>query len=133
MQADTEVKQVLETIARGLTAGDGKAVAKHWAMPAFVLGDSMAMPISSLDEVAKFMGGAKAQYQKMGITDTRPEIQKLEWITDKIAVADVRWPYLDEAGTEKGAESSIYTLVRDESGELKVRSVVMRGVEKAGA
>jgi hypothetical protein len=129
-QADAEVRTLLETIAKGLTAGDGKAVAKHWAMPAFVLGDTMAMPIGSLDEVAEFMGGAKAEYQKMGVTDTKPQIRKLDWITDKIAVADVRWPYLDDAGTEKGAESSIYTLVRDEAGDLKVRSIVMRGVEK---
>jgi hypothetical protein len=40
----------------------------------------------------------------------------------------VRWPYLDGNGDEKGAESSTYTLCRDEDGELKIRVIVMRGV-----
>jgi hypothetical protein len=44
-------------------------------------------------------------------------------------LADVRWPYINEKGVEHGAESSIYALKIDQSGEVKIVVVLMKGVE----
>ena len=41
-----------------------------WAVPALVLGDPMARPVSTLLEVEQFFGGAKEQYHARGISDT---------------------------------------------------------------
>lgn len=123
-----ELQECLDKLARAITAGDGKAAAALWEAPAFVIGDEMAMPITELAEAEKFFGGAKEQYNERGIVDTRAEIIDEEWIGDRIVVAKVRWPYLDEAGREVGAERSDYTFRRNDRGELKVRSVLMRGI-----
>jgi hypothetical protein len=124
-----EVQEVLNRVARAVTAGDGKAMAKLWEVPAMVIGADMAMAITDSQEIEKFFGGAKAQYNERGITDTRAEIEELDEVGQNVFIASVRWPYLDAAGNTIGAERSDYTLRRDDKGELKIRSVLMRGVE----
>jgi hypothetical protein len=128
-----EVQDFLNRIARAITAGDGAAVAEMWELPGFVFGAELAKTIDNRDQLAVFFGGAKEQYNAQGITDTRPDIVDEEWIGDRMVIAKVRWPYLDASGREVGAEASDYTLWRNERGELKIRSVLMRGVEGTGA
>lgn len=126
VQAREEVQEFLDRFARALTAGDGRGVAALWEAPAFVLGDE-AMPVASREEVERFFSGARSEYNARGVTDTRAEIVDLRWPNDRIALVEVRWPWLDAAGREKGSESSTYTLHRDAQGELKLRVAVMHG------
>jgi hypothetical protein len=123
------VQDLLDRFARALTSGDGRGAASLWETPAFVLGDEIVMPVASPEEVERFFGGAREQYNSRGITDTRGEIQRLDWVSDRIAIVDVRWPYLGATGKEVGAESSTYVLRKDDTGALRIRAVVMRGVE----
>jgi hypothetical protein len=125
-----EVQDLLDQLAKAVTSGDGEAVAALWEVPAFVIGDDMAMAVGTRDEIAKFFGGAKDEYNARGITSTRPNIMDLERIGERVVIASVRWPHLDANGKEVGSEASDYTLRRDDSGKLKVRSVLMRGVQK---
>jgi hypothetical protein len=125
-----EIQDLLNTIARAITAGDGEAVAKLYEVPAFVVGDMMAMPVATTEEVAKFYGGGKAEYNKRGITDTRADIIDIEKLGEKTYSVQVRWPYLDDKGKEVGGEKSDYILRRDDSGKLRIRTVLMRGEEK---
>ncbi|HET8580777.1 MAG TPA: hypothetical protein VFL31_07245 [Nitrospiraceae bacterium] len=74
--------------------------------------------------VKESFSGAKEQYNARGITDTRPDVFGLEWVTERIAIVDVRWPYLDERGKEVGEEASTYTLRRDDAGDLKLHGRV---------
>ena len=83
--------------------------------------------MNSAEEVDKFFGGAKEQYNQRGISDTRAEVLGLAWITPRIALVDVRWPYLDQDGNEVGEEASSYVLRRDDSGQLKLHVAIMRG------
>lgn len=121
------VQEVLDRFARALTAGDGEAVADLWETPAFVIGSGMARAVSARAEVVEFFGSGKDQYNALGITDTRAEIQRLDWVAEDLVVVDVRWPYLTASGEEKGEERSTYTLLSDRQGQLKIRSVLMRG------
>ena len=91
------------------------------------LGDQQVHAVATHQEVAGFFGGAREQYNQRGITDTRAEILDLRWPTDRMAIAVVRWPYLDAQGREKGTETSTYVLRRDERGALKLRVAVMHG------
>ena len=70
---ESEVQEILDRLAEAVTEGNGKAVAKMWAVPALVLGDTMARPVSTLLEVEQFFGGAKEQYNARGISDTRAD------------------------------------------------------------
>ena len=124
---EDEVRHYLDLYARALTAGDARALAAMWAVPALILGDYGAQAITALVEIESLFTGAKEHYASRGIADTRPDIQKVEWLTQRIVVADVRWPLFDANHDERGAERSTYTLERDEHGELKMRVAVMRG------
>jgi hypothetical protein len=124
---ESEIQEILDRLAEAVTEGNGKAVAKIWAVPALVLADNMARPVSTLVEVEQFFGGAKEQYNARGITDTRAEIVELSWPTPRIAIAEVRWPWLDSAGIEKGDEVSTYVFRRDDAGKLRIQAVIMHG------
>jgi hypothetical protein len=123
------VKAYLDGFAKALTAGDGAAIAQMWETPAFVLGQDMARVVDAPEDVAEFFGGARAQYAEIGIIDTRADIVRIDEITDHLVMVRVRWPYLDNEGREMGAETSTYTLVRQGSGEWKLRIAVMHGKE----
>ena len=125
-----EVQQLLEQMARALTAGEAKKVAALWETPALVMSDQGVQAVASISEVEQFFSGAKEQYNQLGVTDTRPEIQRLTWPTGRTALVEVRWPWLTADGREAGAETSTYTLRRDESGKLKIRAVIMHGVAR---
>lgn len=124
------VQSFLDRFAKAMTGGDTKAVAELWEPPAFVIDDQAAIAVADLGEVERFFAGAKDQYNAKGITTTQAEIVDLDWISDDLVVARVRWPYLDDTGTSHGAESSSYTLKRNSEGEFKLRVVLMRGVEE---
>lgn len=123
-----EVQEFLDRLAKALTSGDGKAIATMWDVPALVLGDDQVMAVSTEREVEQFFGSAKDQYNAQGITDTRAEIVALRWHTPRLVSVEVRWPYLDAKGTQRGAETSTYTLRRDGSGKFRLRVAVMHGV-----
>ena len=121
------IQDFLDRFARALTAGDGAAIATMWNVPALVVSDQEVLPVTSTEQVAQFFGGAKQEYNARGVTGTHGEIVNLEWVTDRIAIAEVRWPWLDDSGNEVGEEASTYTLRRDDAGNLKICATVMHG------
>jgi len=122
-----EVQQLLDRMARAVTGGDGRTMAEIWETPALVVGDDGVMAVGSAQEVEQFFGGAKEQYNARGITGTRAEIQRLDWPTQRTAIVEVRWPWLDDDGASHGYETSTYTLRRDDAGTLRLRAAVMHG------
>jgi len=128
---ESEVQNFLDEMAEGLTRGDAAAVAKLWEAPAFVLGDDEVHAVASQEAVRQFFAGARDQYNQMGVTDTHAEIQMLDWLTDRIALVEVRWPWLDGRGREIGGETSTYVLRRDDRGNLRLRTAIMHGAEDA--
>lgn len=123
-----EVQELLDEMARALIVGDGEAVAALYEVPALIISDEGVMTIVSTDQIAQFFGAAKAQYNAQGIVGTRADLIDLERIGKRIVVATVRWPHLDSNHHEVAAESSDYTLRRDDKGRLRIRSVLMRGM-----
>ena len=126
-EGQAEVQELLDRMARAVTQGDGKAIAKLWAVPALVLGDADVRAVDSLTEVEIFFGGAKEQYNAKGVVDTRAEIRELKWLTPRMAVVEVRWPYLDENDREMGEETSTYVFRRDKKDALKLQTALMHG------
>jgi hypothetical protein len=122
-----DVLQFFDAYALALLRGDERAIAAMWEAPALVVGDAGVQAIASTDEIERFFAGAKDEYAARHITGTRADVQRLEWVTDRIAIARVWWPYLDEHGHQIGAESSTYTLRRDDHGQLRLRVATMHG------
>lgn len=123
-----EVQAFVDAMARSLISGDGDAVASMYEVPALIISDEGVLAVESTAQIAQFFGAAKAQYNAQGIFDTRADLIDLERIGKRLMVATVRWPHLDAAGKEVAAEASDYTLRRDDTGRLRIRSVLMRGM-----
>lgn len=121
------VRALLDQLARAMTSGDGEAAAAVWATPALVLGDDVALTVRSRTEIRDVFGSATPQYNARGITDTRPDILRLDWITHRLAIVEVRWPYLSAEGEEIGEETSTYVIRREPDGELAIRASIMHG------
>jgi ketosteroid isomerase-like protein len=121
------VRALLARLARALTTGDGRAAASLWATPALVIGDDVALTVKSSADLQDVFGGAKAQYNARGITGIRPDVLRLEWVTHRLAIVEVRWPYLAEDGGEIGEETSTYVIRREPDGRLAIRASVMHG------
>ncbi|HEV8691962.1 MAG TPA: hypothetical protein VGQ91_16785 [Ideonella sp.] len=122
-----EVQQFLDRFAKALTAGDVAAVVSLWQVPAYVLSDTDIHPVGSRAEIEQFFAGAKDRYNAQGVVSTRAEISQLRWPTERIAIAEVRWPYLDAQGREVGEENSTYTLRRNDEDELRLCVTLMHG------
>jgi hypothetical protein len=125
-----EIQDLLDRYTRALTSSDLDTLSQVWETPAFVLSDEGAHPVASDDEVRGFFGSAAGQYRARGITDTRAEIEGVQWQTPRIAVVEIRFPWLDDKGRERGDERSTYVLARDEQDQLRVRMVIMRGASR---
>jgi hypothetical protein len=130
LDRDEGVVQVfLDRLAHALATGETRVVSALWETPALVVSDDGVHAVGSREEVEAFFAGAREKYRALGITDTRAEIQSLDWVSQRVARVEVRWPHLDAEGDEVGSESSIYTLRRDDGGELRLRVAVVRGAE----
>jgi hypothetical protein len=125
-----EVEDFLARFSDAVVTANTRTLSELWAVPAFVLGEEMVRPIAAMKEIEEFFGGAKEQYNARGIKGTHADILRLEWVSDNLVIVDVRWPYIDEKGSELGEESSTYTLLRDKDGRLKLRIAVMRGASQ---
>ena len=126
-RTDPDVMEFLHRFAWAITSGDGRAAATLWALPALIIGDSVVQTVMDRDELERMLGSAREHYNASGIQDTRGEVQRLEWLSDRMAVVHVRWPHLDAAGHERGEERSMYILRRDDHGELKVHVAITHG------
>lgn len=130
---DEAVQAYFERFAKALTEGDAATIATMWQTPSYVMGAGMAQAVESSKEVEVFFSGAKEQYRRRGIVEARPEIESLAWLTERIALVQVRWPYLNAKKEEIGGERSTYVLNRLETGRLLMRVVVMHGTFESDA
>jgi hypothetical protein len=121
---DSVLIDFFERLAVALSTGDASTVAASWEAPALVVGHEGVIAVSSVDEVEAFFRGASEQYRSRGICATRAEIVRVQWVGLRTAIAEVRWPMLDEHNRELGDERSTYTLRTNDDGELKIRVTV---------
>lgn len=126
---DLGVQDFLEGFALALTEGATEAIAEMWETPAIVIADEFVQAVSDQADLEDLFAGARDHYNSASVTDTRPEIVRLDEITDRTAVVRVRWPWLDDEGRELGSECSTYTLRRDGAGNWRIRVAIMHGAE----
>jgi hypothetical protein len=123
---EPDVQEFLHRFAWAITTGDGKAAATLWALPSLIISDTMVQTIMDRDELERMFGGAREQYNARGIHDTRGEIQRVEWLSDRVVTVHVRWPHLSVTGNELGEEHATYLLRRDDHGDLKLHVAITR-------
>jgi hypothetical protein len=121
---EPDVQEFLDRLAWALTSGSGRAAAGLWAVPAVMISDDAVHTIIDRAELERMFADARRHYAERGIIDTHGEIQSVQWVTERIALVDVRWPWFNSKGSEDGEEWSTYTLRRDDHGMLKAHVAI---------
>jgi hypothetical protein len=84
------------------------------------------MAVSDRSEIEEFFSQAADWYHLQGIASTRPEIERVDSLSEKLASVDVRWPSFDASGKEKSSERSHYVVQLAEDGQLYIRVALAR-------
>ena len=122
---DSLLIDFFDRLGTALSSGDASAVADSWQAPALVVGqEGIVHAVSSRAEVEAFFAAAREQYTARGISSTRAEIVRVNWVSPRTAFAELRWPMLDAKQREVGEERATYTLQTNDDGELKIRVAV---------
>jgi hypothetical protein len=127
IEHDSDIDDFFSSMAVALTSGNVEAIKRLWAIPSFVIGEEMSMAVNFPEEVEKFFSGVKEEYNRRGIFDTRPDIKRVQWVSDSVVFVEVRWPQLGKKGEELGEEASTYTLKKDDNGAFRIHVAVMHG------
>jgi hypothetical protein len=123
---DDQITRFLEVLGRAISGGDVAAIARCWDVPALVLADEGVIAVSTSEEVERFFTQAQAWYRSQGLVATRPLLQQVQRLTERIAAVDVRWSTLDEAGAERTSETSHYLLRLADDGQPRIRVALTR-------
>jgi len=124
---DTDkIKQLLERLGRTLSAGDLRGVSSCFEFPAVFLSDDGATILAEASELEKLFAQATDWYRSRGLVSTRPELERIDMLSEMLAAVDVRWPAFDASGQEKSSERSHYILRLGTDGQVYVRVALTR-------
>jgi hypothetical protein len=126
MMNEDQIQRFLERLGQAMSVGDLSGVAGCWGLPALVLSDESAISMSDVDEIKQFFARAAEGYRTQGLVATRPQLERVEQLTDRLAAVDVRWPTFDAAGAEQSSERSHYILWRGDDQQLHIRVALTR-------
>jgi hypothetical protein len=121
-----EIRRLLETLGQAISAGELKRVSACWEVPALFLSDETATVFTNPSEIENIMAQASESYRSRGIVSTRPEVEHIELLTEKLASVDVSWPSLDRLGNEQASEISHYILQLGKDGHAHIRVALTR-------
>jgi ketosteroid isomerase-like protein len=122
--AQPDVRSFLDGYADALASGDLPAVAASYTLPALVVGDAAAIPVSEPAQVEAAFAGVADAYRAQGLVGLRPELRAVDPLTSALILVEVRWAYLDQAGRERQHTSYRYLLRRTDTGRLGIQVVI---------
>jgi hypothetical protein len=93
-----------------------------------VLSDDGALAVTNPIEIEAFFAQGIEYYRSQGLSSTRPELERVEMLSDTLASVDVGWPAYDSTGTEKSSERSHYIIQLGGDGQLRIRVALTRTV-----
>jgi hypothetical protein len=119
-----DIQGFLDRLGQAISTGDIQAVARCWEVPALVLSDQGAMAIAAVEEIERFFAQAAEYYRGQGLVATRPEIDRVEALGERLCSVNVRWPAFDASGREQTSEHSQYLMRLDDDGQPRIRVAV---------
>jgi hypothetical protein len=122
---DEEIRSLLQAYGRALSEGNLRGVSAAWDVPALVLSDEGAIEVQSAKQIEDFFGTARRQYTERGIVTTKPEIAKVDWLSEKMVQVRARWLQLTPNKERKGEELTLYVLRRDDQNHWRIRVAIM--------
>jgi len=123
---EAQIRRFLERYGQALRTADLAEIVRCWEVPALVLADEGAVPVSASGEIERFFEQAVGEHHAQGLVATQPQLERAEILTDRLAAVDVRWSSFDAAGAEHSSERSYYILRRGDDGQLHIRVTLVR-------
>jgi hypothetical protein len=125
---------------RHLSAGDARAAAAVWDVPALILGDEYVHGPLSRDRLAEMLADAPgpgalevAALRGGPAPPCKLSIESIEWPSQRIAAVEARWPRLPRGGLLHGIEAATFLLRSDELGHPKIRGLVLHSARLSPA
>ena len=110
---DSDVRAFFRRFAQALANRDSETFASLWAKPSLVLSDHDSQTTSSLNEFRRLLDEAGF------LTEPSIEIQRVDWTTDRTALATVRI----------GREPTTCVIRYDRQGNLKLHFALVPGTK----
>jgi hypothetical protein len=130
---------VLAEFIRDVSVGDARAAAALWDVPALILGDEHVHGPLSRERLAEVLadtpGPEALQRRPPQAGEAPPEllIERVEWVSQRVAAIDARWPRLPRGGLLHGIEAATFLVRSDELGQPKIRGLLLRSARPAPA
>lgn len=115
------LERSLERYGEALSTRDLSGISSCWEIPALVLSDVGAIPVSNRGEIESFFAQAIEAYRSQGLVATRPQIEGTARLSETLASVDVLWFAFDQSGAETSTERSHYILRRGEDGQWRIQ------------
>jgi hypothetical protein len=123
---DEKIRSSLECLGQALSTGDLREVSRCWEVPALVLSDEGATVLADANQIEKLFAQATEWYRSQGLISTKPELERVDMLTERLASVDVRWPAFDTSGQEKSSERSHYIVQIGKDGLVRIRVALTR-------
>jgi hypothetical protein len=123
---EDQIRGLLERYGQAMSVGDIAGILSCWELPALALYDEGAILIANNGELERLFTRIIGSYRSRGLLTTKPQIERTEGLTDRLAAVDVRWPDLDQAGVERSSERTHYILWLAEDGQLYIKVGIPR-------
>ena len=124
--SDETIRGLLGRLGQALSAGDLRGVSICWEVPAVILSDEGAAVLAEANQIENLFAGATEWYRSQGLVSTKPELERVDMLSEKLASVDVRWPAFDGSGQEKSSERSHYILQIGKDGQVRIRVALTR-------
>jgi hypothetical protein len=121
-----KITRLLERLGRTLSAGDLRAVSSCFEVPGLFLSDDGATILADANQLEQLFSQAAEWYRSRGIVSTKPELERVDVLSEKLAAVDVRWPGFDPSGQEKSSERSHYVVRLGTDGQVYIRVALTR-------
>ena len=121
-----KITRLLERLGRTLSAGDLRGVSSCFELPALFLSDDGATILADASQLEKLFAQATEWYRARGLVSTKPELERVDVLSQKLAAVDVRWPAFDASGQEKSSERSHYIVRLGTDGQVYIRVALTR-------
>jgi hypothetical protein len=121
-----KITRALEHLGRALSAGDLRGVSSCFEVPGLFLSDDGATILADASQLEKLFAQATEWYRARGLVSTKPELERVEVLSEKLAAVDVRWPAFDASGQEKSSERSHYIVRLGTDGQVYIRVALTR-------
>ncbi len=107
------VERFLVAYASDLASGDGNRIIERYDSPALFLSDGGGYAATRGEEFAAWFTTASTNYRERGFGDPRATLERLEDLTERLAIAFVTWHYRDVGGNLMFDADYAYALRHD--------------------